>query len=243
MSKLFVIGIGPGNPEGMTIACRAALEQSDVLVGYTVYIDLIRPLHPKKAVFATPMMGEVARCKNALMLAAQGKTVGVVCSGDAGVYGMASLIFELAQEYPPLDIEIVPGVTAALGGAALLGAPLSCDFAVVSLSDLLTPWAAIEKRLVCASMADFCMALYNPASKKRADYLEKACGIVLRHKAPDTICGFARNIGRAEECTETLSLAELKNAKVDMFTTVFIGNSQTKLIQGRMITPRGYRLD
>lgn len=243
MSKLFIVGLGPGNAEGMTFACRAAIEQAEIIVGYTKYIELIQPLFPEKPTFSSPMLGEVERCKMALALAAKGQCVAVVCSGDAGVFGMAGLILELIRDYDGVEIEIVPGVTAALSGAALLGAPLTHDFAVISLSDLLTPWAQIEKRLSCAAQGDFCIALYNPASVKRADYLKKACDIVLLHQSPDTVCGLARNIGRDKEGAQILSLLELRESQVDMFTTVFIGNSQTKIIEGRMVTPRGYRLD
>lgn len=242
MSKLIVVGLGPGNAEGMTFACRRAIEQADIVVGYTKYIELIRPLCPDKPTFATPMLGEMERCKKALSLAEEGQCVAVVCSGDAGVYGMAGLILELSGNYEGVEIEIVPGVTAALSGAGLLGAPLAHDFAVISLSDLLTPWEQIEKRLALAAEGDFCIALYNPASVKRADYLKKACDIVLVHQSPDTVCGIARNIGREGERGEVLSLKELRDTTVDMFTTVLIGNSQTKVIDGRMVTPRGYPL-
>lgn len=242
MRKLFVVGLGPGNAEGMTAACRAAIEQADIVVGYTKYIELIRPLYPEKPIFATPMLGEVERCEKALALADDGKTVAVVCSGDAGVYGMAGLVLELSEEYPNVEIEIIPGVTAALAGAGVLGAPLTHDFAVISLSDLLTPWELIEKRLSCAAMGDFCVALYNPSSKKRADYLQRGCDILLQYKSPDTLCGIARNIGREGESKALMTLQELRHAEVDMFTTVFIGNAQTKEIAGKMVTPRGYRL-
>lgn len=242
MNKVFVVGLGPGNAEGMTYACREAIERADILVGYTKYIELIAPLWPEKPAFATPMTGEAERCRHALALADEGKTVAVVCSGDAGVYGMAGLIYELSEDHPQVEIEIVPGVTAALAGAALLGAPLTHDFAVISLSDLLTPWELIEKRLTCAAMGDFCVALYNPSSKKRADYLEKACDVLLRHKSPDTLCGVARNIGRAGESAALMTLKELRSAKADMFTTAFIGNAQTREIRGKMVTPRGYDL-
>lgn len=242
MSKVFVVGIGPGSAQGMTLASDAAIRQADILVGYTRYIELVAPLYPGKPTFATPMMGEVERCRKALELALEGQTVAVLCSGDAGVYGMAALVLELGAEFPFLAVEIVPGVTAALAGAALLGAPLAHDFAVISLSDLLTPWELIEKRLACAAMGDFCIALYNPASKKRVDYLQRACGILLRHKSPGTLCGLAQNIGREGETASLTTLGELRSAQVDMFTTVFIGNGQTREIGGKMVTPRGYRL-
>ena len=243
MKKLYVVGIGPGDEKNMTAACRCAIEQSDVIVGYSKYVELVAPLYPQKRTLDTPMTRETERCRAALDLAARGETVAVVCSGDAGVYGMAGLIYELSEDFPPVDIEVVPGVTAALAGAAVLGAPLTHDFAVISLSDLLTPWELIEKRLSCAAKADFCIALYNPASKKRRDYLQKACDILLRYKASETVCGLARNIGREGQSAEIMSLEQLGQAEVDMFTTVFVGNAQTKTLNGKMVTPRGYRLD
>ena len=164
----------------------------------------------------------------------------MVCSGDAGVYGMACLIYQLAGEFPPVDIEIVPGVTAAVSGAAVLGAPLSHDFCVISLSDLLTPWETIEKRLRAAGEADFCIALYNPASRKRADYLRRACAILLESRSPETVCGWVRSIGRDGQTARLLTLAQLQEETVDMFTTVFIGSSQTRALDGKMVTPRGY---
>lgn len=242
MSKLLVVGIGPGNAEGMTYACRSAIGQANIVVGYTKYVELIKPLYPEKPTFATPMLGEVERCKKALELADDGKTIAIVCSGDAGVYGMAGLVLELSGEHPNVVIEIVPGVTAALAGAAILGAPLTHDFVVISLSDLLTPWELIEKRLSCAAMGDFCIALYNPSSKKRADHLQRACDILLEYKSPDTLCGFVRNIGREGEQKALMTLNALRSANVDMFTTVFVGSAQTREITGKMVTPRGYRL-
>ena len=242
MKKLFVAGIGPGAPEYMTFSCREAIETSDVIVGYSKYVELVKPLFSEKEFFDTPMMREVERCREALRLADSGKTVAMVCSGDAGVYGMSGLILELSEEYPEVDIEVVPGVTAALSGGAILGAPLTHDFAVISLSDLLTPIELIEKRLECAAMGDFCIALYNPSSKKRADYLKNACDILLKYKSPDTMCGTVRNIGREGEEKEIMTLAELRESKVDMFTTVFIGNEKTKRVGDRLVTPRGYYL-
>lgn len=242
MSIVYVVGMGPGGSRDMTLACRAALERAEVLVGYTKYIALVSPLFPGKETVTTPMKRETDRCRAALDLAQQGKTVAVVCSGDAGVYGMAGLVLELAPDYPGVTVEVVPGVTAALAGAAVLGAPLTHDFAVISLSDLLTPWAVIEKRLSCAAAGDFCIALYNPSSKQRADYLRRACDILLAHKPPQTLCGLVRNIGREGEEKAILSLAQLRETQVDMFTTVFIGNQQTQVIAGRLVTPRGYDL-
>lgn len=241
MGKVYVVGIGPGGAEFMTAQARAAMERAEVLCGYTVYLNLVRPLFPDKEVYTTPMHQELDRCRWALEAASQGKTVALVCSGDAGVYGMASPLLELAPGFPEVEVEIVPGVTAALSGAALLGAPLGHDFCIISLSDLLTPWEAIEKRLTCAAEGDFAICLYNPASKKRADYLRRACDILLRAKNPETVCGWVRNIGREGEEVRLLTLARLREEKVDMFTTVFIGSSATQNIAGRMVTPRGYR--
>lgn len=240
MKKLLVVGLGPGDARFMTAQARAALAEAELFCGYGVYTDLIAPLHPATPVLTTPMTQEIDRCRMALEKAASGVTVAMVCSGDAGVYGMASLILELAQQFEPIEIQIVPGVTAALSGAAVLGAPLSHDFCVISLSDLLTPWALIEKRLDAAGACDFCIALYNPASRKRSDYLQKACDILLRHKSPETLCGWVRNIGRDGQESKILPLCELRAEKLDMFCTVFVGNAQTKKLSGGMVTPRGY---
>lgn len=237
---LYVVGFGPGNADGMTKTARDILEKSDIIVGYTTYIDIIKTILPDKTYAATGMRKEKERVSFALQAAASGQTVSLVCSGDSGVYGMAGLVMEMAVDYPEIEIVAVPGVTAALSGAALLGAPLTHDFCVISLSDLLTPWEKIEKRLSGAAMADFVIVLYNPSSKKRADYLKRACDILLCHKSPETVCGYVRNIGRQQETCRILSLDALRDTSVDMFTTVFIGNSQTKLVNGRMVTPRGY---
>lgn len=241
MGKLYVVGVGPGGAEWITPQARAAMERAEVLCGYTVYLNLVRPLFPDKEVYTTPMRQELDRCRWALETAQSDRTVALVCSGDAGVYGMASPLLELAPEFPEVEIEVVPGVTAALSGAALLGAPLGHDFCVISLSDLLTPWEVIEKRLTCAAEGDFAICLYNPASKKRADYLRRACDILLRVKTPETVCGWVRNIGRAGQECKILTLVQLREEQVDMFTTVFIGSNTTQNIDGRMVTPRGYR--
>ena len=225
----------------MTVKAADALRRSDVIIGYTVYVDLVREHFAGKEFLTTPMKKEVDRCVMAFEEAKKGKVVSMICSGDAGVYGMAGLMYEVGVNYPDVELEIIPGVTAATGGAAVLGAPLIHDFCLISLSDLLTPWEKIEKRLLAAAEADFVVCLYNPSSRKRADYLERACEIVLKHKKGDTICGIVRNIGREGESCEILSLEQLREKKVDMFTTVFIGNSATMELNGRMVTPRGYR--
>ena len=242
MNNVFVVGLGPGGEAYLTGQARAALASAEVLCGYTVYVDLVKPLFPDKETFTTPMRKELDRCRWALETASQGRSVALVCSGDAGVYGMAAPLLELAPEFPDVEIEIVPGVTAALSGAAALGAPIGHDFCVVSLSDLLTPWEVIEKRLQCAAAGDFALCLYNPSSHKRADYLRRACDILLdAGKNPETVCGWVRNIGREGQTSHLCTLAALRDEQVDMFTTVFVGSSTTREIAGRMVTPRGYR--
>ncbi len=239
--KLYIVGTGAGNAGGMTLDAQSAILGSDLVVGYTVYVELLRKIFPDKNYLATGMKSEVERVKLALEEARNEKVVSLVCSGDSGVYGMAGLALELSVDFPGVDIEVIPGVTAALSGAALLGAPLGHDFAVISLSDLLTPWEIIEKRLRMAAEGDFAIALYNPSSKKRADYLARACDILLEVRSPQTVCGIARNIGREGCSYQVMSLGELRKTSVDMFSTVFIGSSSTRNIGGRMVTPRGYR--
>ena len=240
LNKLFIVGIGAGNYEGMTVGAVKALEQADLIVGYTVYCKLIKPYFPDKKFLSTPMMQEIERCRLALEHAAGGETTAVVCSGDAGIYGMASPVLELAEKYE-VEIEIIAGVTAAASGAALLGAPITSDFSVISLSDNLTPMEEIERRLEKAAEADLCIVIYNPTSHRRAGYLKKACDIVIRHRSSQTVCGIAQNIGRDGENSRIMTLSELAEAETDMFSTVFIGNSKTKIINGKMVTPRGYR--
>lgn len=239
--KLYVVGIGPGSYEDMTIRAVNALKDSEIIVGYTVYVDLLRENFPEKEMLTTPMRQEQERCQMAILKAQEGKRVAMVCSGDSGVYGMSGLILQLAKESPDLEVEVIPGVTAALSGGAVLGAPLGHDFAVISLSDLLTPMEMIEDRLKNSASSDMVICLYNPSSKKRADYLKNACEIVLQHQKPETVCGLVRNIGRDGEEMEVLTLSQLKDTNVDMFTTVYIGNSMTREINGRMVTPRGYK--
>ena len=243
MSKIYVTGLGPGAADQMTIRARKVLEKCPVIIGYTVYIDLIREEFQDKTFLSTPMRKEADRCRMAFAEAQKGQDVAMVCSGDAGVYGMAGLICEVGKDYPDVGIEIVPGITAASGGAAVLGAPLMHDFAVISLSDLLTPWEKIERRVRAAAEADFVICIYNPASKKRADYLKKACEMILEFRRPETVCGIVRNIGRDGETYEILSLEQLRDTQVDMFTTVFIGNEGTQIIDGKLVTRRGYQIE
>lgn len=241
MKKVSVVGIGPGDESFLSISAKETLEESDLIIGYKKYVELVEEYLPDKEYLYTGMTKEVDRCKMALEKANEGNFVSVVCSGDAGVYGMAGLVYELSVDYPDVEIDILPGISAVLSGSSVLGAPIGHDFCVISLSDLLTPWELIEKRLALAGEGDFCICLYNPSSRKRKDYLKKACEILLKHKNEDTVCGYVRNIGRDGEEYHILSLKELKSTEVDMFTTVFIGNADTKVINDKMVTPRGYK--
>lgn len=239
---VYVVGIGPGEEAMMTGQAVRTLEESDVIVGYPVYLDLLGERFRDKERLSTPMRQEVERCRMAYEKAMEGKTVSLICSGDAGVYGLASLMYELSPEYPGCELVIVPGITAANSGAALLGAPLNHDYCVISLSDLLTPWEQIRKRLLAAVEGDFAIAIYNPSSRKRADYLQKACDILLERAEGERACGYVENIGREGTRVTVCTLKELRERQVNMFTTVFIGNSQSVLQDGKLVTKRGYRL-
>lgn len=241
-NTIYVVGIGPGRTDMMTREAYEVLDKSDVIVGYTVYTELISDTFKDKEYMTTPMKKEVERCRLCFEEAKKGKKVSLICSGDAGIYGMASLMYEIGGEYKDIKIEVIAGVTAASSGAAVLGAPLNHDFCVISLSDLLTPWEKIEKRLSMAAQGDFAMAIYNPSSHKRKDYLKRACEILLRYIDGNTACGYVENIGRDETKAEVCTLSELKDRQVNMFTTVYIGNSQTKIVGGKLVTKRGYKI-
>lgn len=241
--KLYVVGIGPGNRDNLTLRADRALGESDLIVGYHVYVDLVRDWYPEKEYKATGMTREVDRCRMALQEAAGGRTVSLVCSGDSVVYGMASLLYELRGESIIPEIEVIPGLTAACSGGALLGAPLTHDFAVISLSDRLTPWKKIEARLQAAARADLAIVLYNPKSKGRPDHLRRACDLLLETLPANRPCGVARSIGREGERYDILPLSALRDYDADMFSTVFIGNAMTRVIGGKLVTPRGYRYE
>ena len=241
MGKIYVVGIGPGDEKNMTIRAKEVLDECEIIAGYTAYIDLVRDRYPKKTFFENGMRKELQRCRACVEMAKSGKLVALICSGDAGIYGMASPLLEVAEQEGFHDVEIIPGVSAAMSGAALLGAPLAHDFCVISLSDLLTPWSKIETRLLCAAQGDLCIAIYNPASRKRPGHLQTACDILLAVLSPDTCCGYVRNIGREGSLTKTCRLSELRDLPADMLTTVYIGNSQTRILNGRLVTPRGYQ--
>lgn len=242
-SKIYVVGMGPGKEEMMTGEAIRVLEESDVIVGYHVYLDLLGERFSGKEFLTTPMKQETKRCRMCFEEAQKGKTVSMICSGDAGIYGMASLMYEVGKAYPETPITVVPGITAASSGAAVLGAPLNHDFCVISLSDLLTPWEKIEKRLRAAAEGDFAIAIYNPSSHKRQDYLKRACDILLERIEPERACGYVENIGREETRAVTCTLKELRDAKVNMFTTVFVGNSGSEMINGKLVTKRGYQIE
>lgn len=239
--RLYVVGMGPGNAAGMTARAKSVLSGCDVVVGYEAYVKLVQEMFPQAHVLSSGMTQEVARCRRSLEEAASGRDVALVCSGDSGVYGMASPVLELAKEYPSVPVEIVPGVSAAQSAAALLGAPIGDDFATISLSDRLTPWDAIERRLVACAHGDMCIVLYNPRSHGRKDHLRRAADALLgAGLSPSTVCGWARDVGRPQQSFGTLCLAELVDLDADMSTTVFVGNSRTRMVEGRMVTPRGY---
>ena len=242
MSRLYIVGIGPGDLNHMTYQAREAIESADTVVGYKTYLHLIEPLLGGKEVVSSGMMKEVERCREAIRRAGEGRTVALVSSGDSGIYGMAGLVLELS---PPDCIEVVtvPGVSAVQAAASVLGAPLMHDFAVVSLSDLLTPWDLIEKRLEAAASADFVIALYNPRSKGRTRHVERALEIMLQSRAPDTPVGIVRNACREGEEKILSTLAEIPLSRIDMFSMVIVGNSATYVDgHGRMVTPRGYEI-
>lgn len=240
--RIYIVGIGPGKEEMMTGEAIRVLEEADVIIGYTVYIELLGERFAGKELKTTPMRQEVERCKLCFKEAARGKRVALVCSGDAGIYGLASLMYEIGKDYPEAEPVVIPGITAASSGAAVLGAPLNHDFCVISLSDLLTPWEKIEKRLRAAAEGDFAIALYNPASRKRWDHLQRACDILLRVMEAERPCGYVENIGREGMRAVTCTLNELRQAQVNMFTTVFIGNSGSEIIGGKLVTRRGYQI-
>lgn len=241
MGKLYAVGFGPGGYEHMTQKAIDVIKNADIVTGYTTYVDMLKEYFPEKEYVSTPMTKEMDRCRMAVELAGEGKTVAMVSSGDSGIYGMAGILLEIKNEMKSdVEIETVPGVTAASAAASVLGAPLMHDFTVISLSDLMTPFNRILKRVDCAGQGDFIVCLYNPKSKKRADYVEKAADILMIYRDPDTPAGVVRNAGRADESSYITTLGELKEAPIDMFSIVIIGNSNTYVKDGKMITPRGY---
>ena len=242
---LYVVGIGPGSIEDMSGRAQRALEQSDYIVGYDTYLKLIQPLLAGKEIVGTGMMQEIERCRRAVELAGEGKTVAVVSSGDPGIYGMAGLVLELAQQAPEgkqPDVKVIPGISAVSAAAAVLGAPLMHDFAVISLSDLLTPWEVIVKRLEAAAASDFVVALYNPKSMRRTEQIKEARRIMLANRPETTPVGIVTNATREGETAVISNLADFLQEDIAMFSLVIIGNSRTFVQDGKMITPRGYQV-
>ncbi|AIS59588.1 cobalt-precorrin-3B C(17)-methyltransferase [Listeria ivanovii subsp. londoniensis] len=240
---IYVIGIGPGDKSLMTGEALQAIEEAEVIVGYVTYIKLIKELIKDKEIVKTGMRREIDRCQEAVDIALTGKNVAVVSSGDAGIYGMAGLVLELAEKSnPELEVKVVPGITASIGAAAVLGAPIMHDFCHISLSDLMTPWEVIEKRLLHAAMADFVVCFYNPRSKGRANHLANAFQKMMEVKSADTVVGIVKDVGRKEEQKIITTMREIDYELVDMTTMVIVGNKETYVKNGKMVTPRGYTL-
>jgi precorrin-3B C17-methyltransferase len=241
--KLFVVGIGPGGKEGRTHQAENAINQSDVIFGYTRYIELASDLLGNKEVIASGMRQEVDRCLAAIEKAETGKTVAMLSSGDPGVYGMAGLILELANEKGcQFPIDIIAGVSAANAAAASLGAPLMCDYACISLSDLLVPWEQIKRRLEKVAEADLVTALYNPKSKKRVKQLKEAADIFRQYRSPQTPVGVGTSVGTEEEHTIISDLDRFLDLDIGMRSIVIIGNSTSRVYDNIFITQRGYKL-
>ena len=239
--RLHVVGFGPGGKDDMTFRAARVIEDADIVTGYTAYVKLMQKIFPDKEFKATGMMKEVERCRMAIEDAMSGKDVAMISSGDSGIYGMAGIIYQLADEMgADIEIDTVPGITAASSSASILGAPLMHDLAIISLSDLMTPLDLIMKRVDRAGDADMIIALYNPKSNGRTEYLDQARNILLKHRAEDTPVGIVRNAGREDETHWLTTLKDLDDSKVDMFCMVIIGNSQTYVSGDKMITPRGY---
>jgi len=241
------VGIGPGAVQDMTPRSILAIQSSDTVVGYTTYVRLIERMTEGKEVISTGMMAEAERCREAVRLASEGRHVALISSGDPGIYGMAGLVLEVIEKVgrdapgaPSFDFEVIPGVPAVCSAAASLGAPLMHDFAVVSLSDLLTPWELIKKRIDAAASADFVIALYNPRSKGRPDYLGEARDIILRHRAGTTPVGIVKDSRREGEQVVITTLSEMDVELVDMTTIVIVGNSESRRFMDYIVTPRGY---
>jgi precorrin-3B C17-methyltransferase len=242
-SKIFIIGTGPGSIEYMSQRAVNAVRECNIVVGYKTYINLIQSLLDDKTVVSSGMRKEVDRCGEVIRLAKEGNVVGLISSGDAGVYGMAGILLEmLAQSGDDIAVEVVPGITSALSSASLAGAPLMNDFAVISLSDLMTPWEVITHRIDKAAEGDFVISLYNPKSKERVEQIGIFQEIVLRHRKPETPVAIVRDAMREEQQVTITTLGEMLTHHIDMTTTLIVGNSQTFVYNGKMITPRGYKI-
>ena len=241
--KISIVGLGPGNLQDISPRARAAIESAEIIAGYKTYINLIPELVEGKKIIATAMMQEIERAELAIQEAQKNFSVAVISSGDAGIYGMAGLIIEKILDLPENlqpEFEVVPGISAVNSAAAILGAPLMHDFAVISLSDLLTDWELIKKRVECAAAGDFVIALYNPKSKKRVKNIEEVQEILLKFKNKNTPVGIVTNAGRDGEKKIISTLENFTQEEINMFSLVLIGNSKTFVKNNFMITPRGY---
>ena len=242
MARIYVIGLGPGDVEDMTPRAKKAIEEADIVVGYSTYVDLIKEYFPDKKFLRSPMTREVERCRLVVEKALEKNNVALISSGDSGIYGMAGVMLEVVNSSGhEIPVEIIPGITAASAAAAILGAPITHDFAVISLSDLLTPWELIATRIEYASKGDFVICYYNPRSKARSEYINIARDIMLQYKSPDTPVGIVRNAGREGQNHVITTLGKMLEHEIDMFTVVIVGNSMTYVENGRIITPRGYK--
>ena len=237
--KIYVVGIGPGNMKDISVRAYNILKNVGVIAGYTTYVDLVKDEFPDKEFLVSGMKREIERCKEVLEIAKTGKNIALISSGDAGIYGMAGIMLEVAME-SGIEVEVVAGITSTIAGAALVGAPLMHDQAIISLSDLLTDWEVIKKRVECASQGDFVISLYNPKSKERVKQIVEAREIMLKYKLPTTPVALLRHVGRKEENYTLTTLEDFLNFDIDMFTIVLVGNSNTYVQDGKMITPRGY---
>ena len=240
MGKIYVVGLGPGNKENMTFRAYDVLKNSDIIIGYKTYVDLIEGMFPDKKIIKSYMKKEVERCEETLKLALEGNIISLISSGDAGVYGMAGLMLEIAGGQ--VEVEIVPGITSANASASLGGAPIVHDSVNISLSNLLTDWELIKKRIDLASQGDFVITLYNPKSSGRSELINEARDIMLKHKRKDIPVLIARNVGREGENYDITTLDKMLDYEINMFSTVIIGNSNTKVVNNKMITPRGYKV-
>ncbi|PWI32248.1 precorrin-3B C(17)-methyltransferase [Vibrio albus] len=240
---LYVVGIGPGGLDMMTYQARAAIEEADVIVGYKTYTHLVKALVGDKPVLKTGMCKEIERCQAALEMAQSGKTVALISSGDSGIYGMAGLILEMVTKHSwHVEVKVIPGMTASIAAGSVLGAPLMHDFCHISLSDLLTPWEVIEKRIIVAAEADFVTCFYNPRSRGREGHLKQAFELMSPYKDPQTPVGIVKEAGRRKEAKWITTFGDMDFELVDMRTLVIVGNQSTYVEQGLMVTPRGYQL-
>lgn len=238
-----MVGIGPGGQLDRTFRAQSAIEASEVIAGYKRYIKAVDDLIGDKTIITTGMTKEVERCQQAIKAASEGKVVALISSGDAGIYGMAGLALEMIQaEQYDIEVEIIPGVTAASAAAACLGAPLMLDFAIISLSDLLVEWAVIRQRIQAVAEADLVVAFYNPRSRKRIKQLDEAIDIFLEHRSPATPVGIGTDIGSQQEHLVITTLGELLQHEIGMRSLVIIGNSESKVLGKWLVNPRGYQI-